>query len=101
MTRKRIMVVEDEGITAMNIKSELEDMGYDVPSIAISGEEALEIAGQNNIDLVLMDIMLSGKIDGVEASGRIRSMLQIPIVYITANTDEKIMEQIKLTEPYG
>lgn len=95
------MVVEDEGISAMSIRSSLEDMGYEVPAIASSGTEAVEKAKPEDIDLVLMDIMLDGELDGVEASRRIRSRFNLPIVYVTAHSDERMMEKVKSTEPFG
>ncbi|RJR18152.1 MAG: response regulator [Nitrospiraceae bacterium] len=101
MSKKRIMVVEDEGITAMRIKNSLEQMGYHVTSTEFSGEEAVERAAEDRPDLVMMDIVLDGKMDGIEAAGQIRSGLSIPIIYLTAHSDEKMLKRIKDTEPFG
>ncbi|MBI4682595.1 MAG: response regulator [Nitrospirae bacterium] len=101
MTKKRIMVVEDEGITAMRIKRSLEDMGYTVSSTVFSGEEAVEKAEQEKPDLVLMDIVLRGKMDGIEAARQIHSNFNIPVVYLTAHSDDKMLKRIKKTEPLG
>ncbi|MBI5663676.1 MAG: response regulator [Nitrospirae bacterium] len=101
MSKKRIMVVEDEGITAMRIRSSLEQMGYDVVSTVYSGEEAVEKAAEDRPDLVMMDIALSGKMDGIEAARHIRSLLNIPIVYLTAHSDDNMLRRIKDTEPFG
>ena len=101
MKKKRIMIVEDEGITAMRIKSSLEDMGYSVTSTEFTGEEALIKAKKDRPDMVLMDIVLDGKMDGIEAAGKMRSDLNIPVVYLTAHSDEKIVKRIKTTEPFG
>ncbi len=101
MSKKRIMVVEDEGITAMRIKKSLEQMGYDVTSTVYSGEEAVIKAAEDRPDLVIMDIVLAGKMDGIEAAGQIRSRLNIPIVYLTAHSDERMLKRIKDTEPFG
>ncbi len=101
MSKKRIMIVEDEGITAMRIKSSLEQMGYDVTSTAYSGEEAVIKAAEDRPDLVMMDIVLAGKMDGIEAAAQIRSLLNIPIVYLTAHSNEKMLKRIKDTEPFG
>jgi DNA-binding NarL/FixJ family response regulator len=101
MTKKRIMVVEDEGITAMRIKSSLQQMGYNVTSTVYSGEEAVVKAAEDRPDLVMMDIVLAGKMDGIEAAGQIRSLLNIPVVYLTAHSDEKMLKRIKDTEPFG
>lgn len=101
MTKKRIMVVEDEGITALGIKSSLESMGYTVASMVFSGEEAIEKAEQEKPDLVLMDIILKGKMDGIEAARQIHSNFNIPVVYLTAHSDDKMLKRIKKTEPFG
>jgi len=101
MSKKRIMVVEDEGITAMRIKNSLEQMGYDVTSMVFTGEEAVIKAAQDRPDLIMMDIVLDGKIDGIEAAGQILSLFKIPVVYLTAHSDEKMLKRIKDTEPFG
>jgi diguanylate cyclase (GGDEF)-like protein/PAS domain S-box-containing protein len=99
--KKCIMVVEDEGITAMSIQSSLEEMGYEVTSVAVSGEEAIQKAGEDKPDLVLMDIELGSDINGIQAAGTIHSRFNIPIVYLTAHTDDKILKDAKITEPFG
>jgi len=101
MAKKRVMVVEDESITAMRIQRSLEKMGYRVTSTVFSGEEALTKAAADKPDLVLMDIVLNGKIDGIEAAGRINSRFNIPVVYLTAHSDENMLKRIKTTGPFG
>ncbi|MCX7039723.1 MAG: response regulator, partial [Spirochaetes bacterium] len=101
MSKARIMVVEDEGVVALQIKEALEGMGYQVPGIALTGEEAVAKVLDMEPDLVLMDIQLKGGLNGVEAAGRIRARLDVPIVYLTAFSDEETLEQAQLTEPYG
>jgi len=101
MNSKRIMIVEDEGITAMSIKRSLEEKGYTVTSAVSTGEEAIQKAGEDRPDLVLMDIVLNGKMDGVEAAWQIQSRLNIPIVYITAYSDDKMISRVKGSSPYG
>ena len=101
MEKKRIMIVEDEGITAMNIKKSLEDIGYVVTSIAVSGEDAVSNAEEQRPDLVLMDIILMGEIDGIEAAEQIRARFDTPVVYLTAYSDEAMIKRIKKTEPIG
>jgi DNA-binding NarL/FixJ family response regulator len=101
MAKKRIMVVEDEGVTAMRIKRNMVDMGYTVTPIIVSGEEAVERIEKDRPDLVLMDIVLKGNIDGIEAAEQIHSRFDIPIVYLTAHSDESMMKRIKRTEPLG
>jgi DNA-binding NarL/FixJ family response regulator len=101
MKKKRIMVVEDEGITAMRIKKSLEDIGYSVTSTEFTGEAAVKKAAENRPDLVLMDIVLDGRMDGIEAAGKIHSDLNIPVVYLTAHSDNEILKRLKTTEPFG
>jgi CheY-like chemotaxis protein len=101
MAKAQIMVVEDEGIVAEDIKRSLQNMGYEVPAIVSSGEEAVKKAGEIEPDLVLMDIVLTGKMNGIRAAGRIRSAFNIPVIYLTAHSNEEILEQAKTTEPFG
>ncbi len=101
MSSKRIMVVEDEGITAMRIQNSLEDMGHFVTSTEFSGMDAIKRAEENRPDLVLMDIVLHGEMDGIEAADEIRSKYDIPVVYLTAYQDKEILERLKKTEPFG
>jgi putative nucleotidyltransferase with HDIG domain len=97
----KILVVEDERIVAEDIKVRLQKLGYSVPSIARSGEEAIEKAKSIRPDLVLMDIVLDGEMDGVEAASTIKSLYDIPVVYLTAHADPKTLERAKITEPFG
>ena len=76
-------------------------MGYEVPNAVYSGEEALEQVAEVRPDLVLMDIQLAGDIDGVEAATQIRDRFDIPLIYITANSDEATYQQAKVTAPSG
>jgi two-component system sensor histidine kinase/response regulator len=101
MTKAQILVVEDEGIVALNVQSSLESLGYDVPVVVSSGEEAIEEAERTRPDLVLMDIMLEGDIDGVEAAGQIRERFNIPVVYLTAYADDETLQRARITEPFG
>lgn len=101
MTSFKILVVEDESIVAMDIKHRLESMGYTVPGITSSGEEAVEKAAETNPDLVLMDIVLKGEIDGIEAAQQIKDSLDIPVVYLTAYSDDKTLKRAKITGPFG
>ena len=95
MENIKILVVEDENIVALDIKNKLKSMGFNVLPVISSGEEAIEVALEYKPDLVLMDIMLDGKIDGIEAAQEIVKNLKIPIIYLTANTNEKILERAK------
>ncbi len=101
MSKGTILVVEDNNIVAQDLRSRLLDLGYDVSGTAKSGEEAVEKAVQTRPSLVLMDIKLRGEMDGVEAARVIRERLDVPVVYLTAYTDEKTLGRAKITEPFG
>ncbi len=101
MAKSKIMIVEDEWITADDIRMSLQSLGYTVTSTVSSGEEAIQNAEKHKPDLVLMDIMLRGEMDGIEAANQIRSRFNIPIVYLTAYTNETVLERAKKTEPFG
>lgn len=96
-----ILVVEDELIIAKGIEKRLKALGYDVTGIVPSGEEAVDIAVRSVPDLVLMDICLQGRMDGVTAAEKIRAAVDIPVVYLTAYADPDSLGRAKLTEPFG
>ena len=100
MPKIRILLVENEGIEVMDIKSELESFGYEVPFIAANGADAIKIAENNIPDLILMDIMLPGKIDGIKVSNTLKH-LEIPVIFLTALSDPITFERAKSTAPYG
>ena len=95
------MIVEDETITARSEKQTLEELGYSVSAKVGSGEEAVKKAEEDKPDLVLMDIELSGEMDGIEAAGIIRSRFDIPSIFVTAYADDKLLERAKIIEPFG
>jgi PAS domain S-box-containing protein len=99
--KARILVVEDDKIIAMEIKDRLENFGYEVPAIVFTGEQAISAAGELLPNLVLMDIHLKGSMDGIEVADRIHSLLDIPVIYLTAYADESTLQRAKITEPYG
>ena len=101
MKKAQIMVVEDEGIVSEDIQKSLQNLGYTVSAAVDSGEEALVKAAESPPDLVLMDIVLKGELDGIETAAQIRSRFNIPIIYLTAYTDVKTLERAKMTEPFG
>lgn len=101
MGKARIMVVEDEGVVALQIKDTLENLGYDVPAVAFSGEEAVAKITGTEPDLVLMDIQLKGELSGIQAARRIHSALEVPVVYLTAYSDAETLKMAEITEPYG
>ncbi|MCG2828444.1 methanogen output domain 1-containing protein [Methanothermobacter sp. K4] len=101
MSPTSLLVVEDESIVAMDIKHRAEGLGYRVVGMAASGEEAIKLAREEKPDLVLMDIVLKGEMDGIEAAEVIRAEMNIPVVYLIAYSDEKTLSRAKLTGPFG
>jgi len=100
-TPTQILVVEDEGIIAKDLQAMLRKLGYHVPVTVGTGEKAVETATANQPDLILMDINLRGSIDGVQAATAISAQQDVPIVYLTANSDEATMQRAKVTDPFG
>lgn len=100
-TNSRILIVEDEAIVAVDIQSQLEALGYTVLDIATSGEEAREKALDLCPDMVLMDIRLSGQMDGIDAAESIRRRHDIPIVFLTAYADQDTLQRAKAAGPHG
>jgi PAS domain S-box-containing protein len=98
---RKILVVEDEGVVARDLTNRLVNMGYTVPAIARTGREAVEAANRSDPDLVLMDIMLEGEIDGIEAVEQIHRTNDTPVIYLTAYSDESTIERAKRTDPFG
>ena len=101
MSQKKILIVEDESIIAEDISDSLISLGYRITGMVYSGEEAIEAAAQFRPDLVLMDVNLQGEMDGITAAAEIRSRFQIPVVYLTAYTDENTLRRVNATKPYG
>jgi len=99
--KAKILIVEDERIIALEMRHKLESMGYDVSAIVSSGEEAVRKAEELHPDLVLMDIILQGEMDGVEAACQIKNRFGIPVVYVTANVSDARLEDITRSEPFG
>ena len=101
MTSKRILVVEDERLIAHNLKKILEQTGYEVPASVAYAEEAVELAANGGLDLVLMDVRLKGKMDGIEAAEIIVGRYHIPVVFLTSYTDEANLKRAAATHSYG
>ena len=101
MANAKILVVEDEAVTGMDIRKSLTELGYSVCAIATTGELAVREAGELHPDLILMDIMLAGKMNGIEAAELIKKEYHIPVVYLTAYSDDNFLAKAKLTEPFG
>lgn len=101
MGNAQIIIVEDERIVASDLKRRLDQLGYEVKAIVSSGEEAITKAEKCKPDLVLMDIVLKGSMDGITAANKIHALFNIPVVYLTAYTDRETLKRVKVSEPYG
>lgn len=101
MEKTRILVVEDEGVIGLSLKVSLEKVGYDVPVVAASGEEAIHLAAEIEPHLVLIDIRLPGALDGVETALYLRQHFNLPVVYLTANADDVTLQRAKQTYFFG
>jgi PAS domain S-box-containing protein len=97
----KILLVEDEAIVAMDVQERLRSLGYIVPAVASTGKAAIQKATETPPDLVLMDIKLKGSMDGIQAAEQIRRRLDVPIVYLTAMSDEATLQRAKATGPFG
>ena len=101
MAQARILIVEDEGVVALALQKPLENKGYQVIATVPSGEEALQKAVEEHPDVVLMDIHLAGDMDGVVAAQHIRDHFHIPVIYLTAYSDDNTLRRAKITDPFG
>ena len=101
MNPTRILVVEDEGVIGRDVQNTLVQLGYVVPDVARTGEEALDLVSRIGPDLVLMDIRLSGELDGIETAARIKDEHGAPVIFLTALADHETIARAKATEPYG
>ncbi len=101
MDKINILVVEDEIIVATDIEVMLANLGYSVSGIESSGEGAIKHAQCHRPDLVIMDIMLEGDIDGIAAANKIRQQFNIPVIFLTAYSNEQTLDRAKTAKPYG
>lgn len=99
--KKRVVIVEDEELVAQDIKAILEDYGYEVPAIFHSAEDLIDNLERIKPDSVIMDIMLEGSMDGIEAAGIIRKKHDVPVIYLTAYSGDEIVKRAMETEPYS
>ena len=97
----KILIVEDEMIIGANISLQLSKLGHEVTGIVSRGEEAISHVRHSPPDIVLMDIQLKGTIDGIETVNRMHREIKMPIIYLTASTDEENFERAKTTNPYA
>jgi len=99
--RRNILVVEDENIVAMDLRASLLGLGYDVTDTVGTGSEAIGSAQRRPPDLVLMDINLRGEMDGITAADVLRTRMALPVVYLTAFSDDSTLRRARVTEPFG
>ena len=101
INQPKVLVVEDENIIAMDIRCALLSFGYDVCGVVATGEESIESAYRTSPDIILMDIKLRGKMDGILAAKQIQSKFNIPVIYLTAYGDESTLSRVDRTKPFG
>jgi PAS domain S-box-containing protein len=101
MPLSKVLIVEDEAVVARDIQRSLEKLGYSVAAITDNGLDAINLAKQLKPDLIIMDIMLKGQMDGIDAASKISGFIKIPFIYFTAHQSETILERSKATRPYG
>ncbi|MHB8053894.1 MAG: HD domain-containing phosphohydrolase [Candidatus Aminicenantales bacterium] len=101
MKNLQILIVEDESLVAKDIANMVRGLGYSVTGVVSTGEEAITVAEKSRPDIILMDIVLKGRIDGIEAAQHIWETLSLPVVYLTAYADEATLQRAKVTEPFG
>ena len=100
MEPTRILIAEDEAITATALKSKLVSLGYDVVGVTDTAEDVVRAAGELNPDVVFMDITLKGVLDGITAAVAIRGRTGAPVVFLTAHADEKTMKRSVFAGPF-
>ncbi len=101
MAQTNVLVVEDESIVSKDIQQSLKKLGYNVVGAASTGDQAVALALEHQPDIILMDIMLKGEMNGIEAATRIRAETNIPVIFLTAYADESTLSKAKVTQPYG
>jgi len=101
MTKTNVLIVEDEIIVAKNTETVLKSLDYSIAGICISGEQAIKVVAEKKPDLILMDIVLGGDIDGIQAAAEILKQVEVPIIFVTSYSDEDTLKRAKETAPYG
>ena len=106
--KKKVLIVEDESITAMSLRTKLKSSGYEVCELLSTGEQAVKNVEEEKPDLVIMDVILAGKMDGIEAVKEIQSRYDIPVIFVTGYYDEEMLKDaekvdssILLLKPFG
>jgi CheY-like chemotaxis protein len=101
LAQLRVLIVEDEAVVALHLRRELTKLGYIVAGVASTGKEALDMIARTFTDLVLMDIHIQGEIDGIETARRIPRYLHVPVIYLTAYSEDATLNRAGDTHPYG
>ena len=101
MTSANILIVEDEPYEAENLKLHLQQAGHRITAIVVTGEEAIVQAEQGGIDLMIIDIMLSGEIDGIEAVQKIHEKYDIPTIYLSSHVSDELLLRAEQTRPFA
>ena len=101
MEKIKVLIVEDENIVAKDIQINLEKLGYNVVGVNSNGEDAIKTVLEKHPEVVIMDIMLKGNMNGIEAAEKIKKENNIPIIFLTAYADENTLSKAKITEPHG
>ncbi len=101
MTKARILVVEDERIVALHLRQQLTRLGYEVVAVAVTGSQALQNVLDLHPDIILMDIHIEGDGDGIETASKIRALFQIPVIFLTAHSEEATLQRARATKPFG
>lgn len=97
----KILIVEDEIIIALDLKIRLENLGHNVTDTVFNGVDAIKKAGETYPDVVLMDILLNGKMNGIEVAKKIKNLYNIPHIYLTGSSNNTILGKAQQTEPAG
>jgi two-component system, response regulator PdtaR len=101
MLNSKILIVEDEIILANDIKQRLEKLGYIISGIVGNGKDAIKKTEESDPDLILMDVVLKGDMDGIETAQQILDLYNTPVIYLTSYYDDEILERASKTQPYG
>jgi two-component system cell cycle sensor histidine kinase/response regulator CckA len=96
-----VLVIEDESLVAMDLQERLIQLGYDVGAVVDNGIDALLYARTMKFDLVLMDIHIRGETDGIQTAATLRETMDVPVVFLTAHSDEATLNRAGLSEPFG
>lgn len=101
MSPARILIVEDESIVALDIESTVLSLGYQVAAVVSNATAAIKIANQSQVDLVLMDVRIKGTIDGIAAAQQLWQQFQLPVIFLTASTDQETLERMQAATTLG